>query len=463
MSIGHRIAAYKALLGHYTKVFSHFWKQRKTTDGGMFNVHEAQFLPAALSLQEKPVSSAAKWTGRVLMSMLATILAWSILGHMDIVVNAPGKIIPSSRTKTIASVDIASVRRLHVVEGQQVKAGDRLVELDTSTTDADRDKAMGDQSEGILQAARAKALIVAIDRGRAPVLQPVVQQAVVGAVQDKVENTVVIPAERWQAEQSHIDGVYRDYLAKLRRIEGDIARYSQALPLATQRANDYLSLLKDHDVAHHAWLEKEQSRVDLAGQLADARNQRSVLIAETRRLAFDQLTEGNRLAAASNQDAIRSNARSKLMTLTAPVDGTVQQLMVHTIGGVVPAAQPLMQIVPDERNVEVEAMIENRDVGFVQIGQIAAVKIDAFDFGKYGTVPATVSHVSKDAIEDEKKGLIYAMKVKLAKSAIAVQGKSMPLSAGMSVNVEVKTGERRIIEYVLSPLKKHQREALNER
>ncbi|MES2831506.1 MAG: HlyD family type I secretion periplasmic adaptor subunit [Pseudomonadota bacterium] len=459
MSIRHRVAAYKALFDHYAKVFQHFWKQRKATDGDMFNVHEAEFMPAALSLQEKPVSSAAKWTARTLMLMLATVLAWSILGHMDIVVNAPGKIIPSTRTKTIASVDIASVRRLHVVEGQQVKAGDRLVELDTSTTDAERDKAIGDQGEGVLQAARAKALIAAIDRGQLPALQTLAQQHLT----DQSGNTLTIPAEKWEAEQLHVEGIYRDYLAKLRRIEGDIARYSQALPLATQRANDYASLLKDRDVAHHAWLEKEQSRVDLAGQLADARNQRAVLIAETRRLAFDQLTEGSRIAAAASQDAFRSNARSKLMTLTAPVNGTVQQLMVHTIGGVVPAAQPLMQIVPDESSVEVEAVIENRDVGFVENGQPAAVKIDAFDFGKYGTVPATVTHVSRDAIEDEKKGLIYAIKVRLAKSAIAVQGKVMPLSAGMSVNVEIKTGERRIIEYVLSPLKKHQREAMNER
>ncbi len=272
-----------------------------------------------------------------------------------------------------------------------------------------------------------------------------------------------ISEDKWRIEQLHVTGLYQDYLAKLHRIEGDILRYSLALPLATQRANDYQALLEDHDVAHHAWLEKEQARVDLAGQLADAKNQRAALIAETKRLAYDQLTEATKAAAASGQDARRSDARSKLMTLTAPVDGTVQQLTVHTVGGVVPVAQPLMQIVPDQGVVEVEAVLENKDVGFVQEGQAAEVKIDAFDFGKYGTIPATVTHVSRDAIQDEKKGLIYTAKVALAKSAITVEGKPMPLSAGMSVNVEIKTGDRRIIEYVLSPLIQHQREALHER
>lgn len=455
MMVSHRLAAYAALVGHYAKVFRHAWDSRRQSEGGLFNESEAEFLPAALSLQEKPVSSAARWTGRTLMLMLVTAIAWSVLGHMDIIVNASGKIIPGARTKTIASVDVASVRRLHVIEGQHVKAGDVLIELDTSGSDAERDKAIGDASEGLLAVARAKAMLTAIDSGRVPQLDRLdtSQQA----------DAARIPADKWRTEQSHVSGAYQDYLARLRRIEGDILRYNLALPLAAKRASDYEALLKDHDVAHHAWLEKEQARIDLAGQLADARNQRAALIAETKRLAYDQLTEGSKIAAASGQDARRSDARSKLMTLRAPVNGTVQQLTVHTIGGVVPAAQPLMQIVPDEGKVEVEAVLENKDVGFVREGQSAEVKIDAFDFGKYGTIPATVTHVSRDAIQDEKKGLIYTVKVALTKPVITVEGKAMPLSAGMAVNVEIKTGDRRIIEYVLSPLIQHQREALHER
>lgn len=145
------------------------------------------------------------------------------------------------------------------------------------------------------------------------------------------------------------------------------------------------------------------------------------------------------------------------------MNGTVQQLDVHTVGGVVSSAKPLMQIVPKETRVEVESFLENKDVGFVQEGQSAAVKIDAFEYTKYGTVTGKVTHVSHDAIADEKKGLIYSTKIMLDKSTINVEGKEMPLSAGMTVNVEIKTGDRRIIEYVLSPLMRHKRESLNER
>jgi len=188
-----------------------------------------------------------------------------------------------------------------------------------------------------------------------------------------------------------------------------------------------------------------------------------VLIAETRKEAQDTLNEASRIIADSTQDERRAEAHSELLKLLAPVDGTVQQLTVHTVGGVVPAAQALMQIVPQQSGTEVEAFLENKDVGFVREGQLAQVKIDTFEYTKYGTIPAHITHVSRDAIQDEKKGLIYSVKVALDKTSIQVDGKDTPLSPGMSANVEIKTGTRRIIEYVLSPLIQHGQESLRER
>ncbi|HPX61717.1 MAG TPA: HlyD family type I secretion periplasmic adaptor subunit [Deltaproteobacteria bacterium] len=447
MSMKHRIEAFTELIGRYRAVFNHYWQIRKQLDGKMLAADEAEFLPAALSLQERPVSPVTRLLAKVLMTLVLVLLAWSIFGKVDIIVNASGKVIPSGYSKTIACVDVASVRALHVQEGQQVKAGDLLIELDTSMSDAERDKAAGDHDMSLLQIAGAKALVAAIDSGTAPRMP-----AVPG-----------VPADKWQSAKAHLDAQYRDFTSKLKRIDGDIARYSEALPLAAQRAADYKELLKTRDVSHHAWLEKEQARVDLAGQLTDAKNQRRALIEETRRIAYDKSTDGIRMASASRQDAMRADAHSRLLRLTSPVDGTVQQLDVHTIGGVVAAAKPLMQIVPRSSKVEVEAFMENKDVGFVQVGQDAEVKIDAFLYTKYGTVKGKVTHVSHDAIADEKRGLIYSTRIMLDRSTMNIDGKEMPLSPGMSANVEIKTGDRRIIEYVLSPLMRHKRESLNER
>ena len=122
-----------------------------------------------------------------------------------------------------------------------------------------------------------------------------------------------------------------------------------------------------------------------------------------------------------------------------------------------------MQIGPVQHQVEIEATLENKDIGFVEEGQNAQVKIDAFEYTKYGTVPGKVAHVSRDAFQDDKKNLIYSARVLLDHSTLQVEGKAMPLNPGMTVNVEIKTGTRRVIEYLLSPLIQHQREALHER
>ena len=447
MSAKHKREAYVGLLRHYRNVFRHYWQKRKELDGGLFTEDEAEFLPAALSLQEKPISPTFRLTAKVLMLLVLMLLAWAILGHIDIIVNATGEIIPSERTKTIASVDVASVKALHVVEGQLVKKGDLLIELDASAPDAERDKALGSVTEATLQAARSQAMIAAVDSRKRPTLAPLAG----------------IPAEKLHEAQQHLDGQFQDFMARLQRIDGTISRLSLSLPLVTRRAADYRELAKGHDVSQHAYLEKEQERVDLEGQLIEAKSQRTALIAETRRTAFDVLAESEKILGAARQDALRAGSHSKLLTLVSPVDGTVQQLSVHTIGGVVPAAQPLMLIVPKENRLEVEAFLENKDVGFVEEGQIAAVKVDAFEYTKYGTVPSRVVHVSRDAIKDEKRGLIYSVRVALDASTMAVNGHDMELSPGMSVKVDIKTGSRRVIEYVLSPLLQHKRESFNER
>lgn len=447
MSLKHKFAAYMDLLRHYHRTFRHYWGLRSIQDGRLFNKEEAEFLPSAISLQEHPVSPAARLVARILMALVATTLIWSIVGKVDIVVNATGKIIPSGHTKTIGSVDVASVRAIHVTEGQKVKAGDVLIELDSSASDAERDKAIGDARHAKLAIARSRALIHAVDTLTAPSLpsMPDVPEA------DRVR------------EQHHLDGQYQDFLTKLQKLNSDIQQFKKALPIATKLAHDYKSLADTHDVAYHAYLEKEQARIQLVGQLDDAKNQRATLIADTKFQAYETLTEGEKLASESKADALKAGSHSKLLKLRSPIDGTVQQLTVHTVGGVVPAAQPLMQIVPNRSVIEVESQIKDKDVGFVKEGQTAEVKIDAFEYTKYGTISGHVVHVSRDAIEDEKKNLSYLVDIDLDQSYIMVDGHKMPLGDGMSVNAEIKTGTRRIIDYILSPVMQHVHESLNER
>ena len=316
MSLRLQLSVIADLLSHYAAVLRLSWQSRTRRPADFFNQQEAEFLPDALSLQEYPASASMRLTGRVLMAVVAFTLLWSFFGRVDIVVNASGKVIPSARTKTIASVEVASVRALHVTEGQAVHTGDVLIELDSSGSDAERDKAADSAIQARLQVARSEAMIAAVRNDRVAELAPVAQASLA----------------QWQAAQAQLAWQYREFVSRRARLDDEIARLSITLPLAEQKAEDYRVLLHSHDVAQHDWLDKERLRLDLAGQLADMRGQRDVLVAQTLREAHAAITEAEKLLAASAQDELRASTRSQLLQLTSPVDGTVQQLTVHTVG-----------------------------------------------------------------------------------------------------------------------------------
>ena len=151
------------------------------------------------------------------------------------------------------------------------------------------------------------------------------------------------------------------------------------------------------------------------------------------------------------------------MHVVAPIDGTVQQLAVNTVGGVVTPAQVLMLLVPNDQPMEIDARLENKDIGFVTAGQPVEVKVETFPYSRYGTLRGRVRHLSRDAINDEKTGLIYLAKIQLETSSVPVNGREIPLQAGMAVTAEINTGHRRVIEYLMSPLIEHVNESLRER
>jgi hemolysin D len=265
--------------------------------------------------------------------------------------------------------------------------------------------------------------------------------------------------------------------AELQSVRESLHKVERTLPIARQRAADFKALLDKKFISTHLYLEREQAVIEQEADqsilrsrqqeahasLKEVRQQQLALAAEVRRAALDSLNEATQKAASFDQERVKAQSRAGLMTLTAPVDGTVQQLAVHTIGGVVTSAQPLMVIVPHDDAMEIEAFLENKDVGFVSPDQEAEVKVETFPYTKYGTIPARIAHVSGDAISDDKRGLIYAVRAKLAKTSIQLENRAVNLTAGMAVTVEIKTGKRRVIEYFLSPLVQYGTESLRER
>lgn len=470
-----RAGALVDLLRHYRSVFTHVWSQRAELDRRHHSADEAEFLPAALALQETPVSPLPRLAMALLVLFAALAVAWAVFGQVDIVATGQGRIVPGGRSKTIQPLDYGIVRRIHVEEGQAVKAGQLLIELDATSAAADVDHLQGDLSAVRLQAERGRALLEAVRSGRA-----VAMKAVAGAPaaqQAEARRLYEGQLAEYRAKAANFDAETAKRGAELASNQALVRKLEQTLPLARQRADDYKALLAEEVVSQHQWLEREQQRIEQEGDLANlrgriqegeaalraTRTQKDALQAETARAALDLVNEAQQKLAGLAQDHIKAETRARQLRLLAPVDGVVQQLAVHTVGGVVTPAQPLMVVVPREPSVEVEAFLENKDIGFVKDGQRAEVKVEAFEYTKYGTVPAQVLHVSSDAVQDEKKGLIYTMRVALARSTIRVEDKALPLAPGMAVSVEVKTGRRRVIEYFLSPLLQHVDESLNER
>ena len=467
--------AFADLFSRYAKVFRHAWAHRKETDTPDLHAHEAQFLPAALALRDTPLHPAPRITLWAIMAFALIALLWAIFGRIDVVATAVGKIIPNDRTKVIQPMETAVVKAIHVRDGQEVKLGQMLVELDATTAAADSDRLDNEALTARLEAMRAQAMLAALTNGSPP----------------KLGSNSGADAARVGTEQIQLTGQYQEYQARQLQLKSEITRrkaelqatqeqvtkLEQTVPIARQRAADYQRLVKENFISQHGYLEREQERIeqeqDLASSrakvneiraaLAEAQQQQATLAAETRRQLLDQQNLAAQKAASLGQELVKADQRGRLMRLTAPVAGTVQQLAISTVGGVVTPAQPLMVIVPKENVLEVEAMLPNKDIGFVNPGQEVEVKVETFPFTKYGTLHGKITQVSSDAIQDEKLGLIYSTRVKLAKDTIRVENKIVRLSPGMAVTVEVKTGKRRVIEYFLSPLMQVTNESLRER
>lgn len=467
--------AYADLFKRYAKVFRHAWSRRKELDTPALQSHEAQFLPAALALRDTPVHPAPRLALWLIMAFALIALLWAIFGRIDVVATAVGKIIPNDRTKVIQPMETAVVKSIHVHDGQMVQFGQVLIELDTTSTAADSGRLRNEALTARLEAARAQAMLAALLQGRLPQM-PLVNGA---------------DPTRMSTEQSQLQGQYLEYQARQQQLQAEttrrqaelqttqeqVSKLEKTLPIARRRAEDYQKLVKENFISEHGYLEREQTRIEQEQDLAmnraklseiraalmEVQRQQATLTAETRRQLLDQNNLAAQKAASLEQELVKADQRGRLMHLTAPVAGTVQQLAVHTVGGIVTPAQPLMVIVPKENVLEVEAMLPNKDIGFVNPGQDAEVKVETFPFTKYGTLHGTITQVSSDAIADEKLGLIYTTRVKLAKDTLQVENKIIRMTPGMAVTVEVKTGKRRVIEYFLSPLMKVSSESLTER
>ena len=456
---------------------------------------ELAFLPAALEIVETPPSPIGRAIAFTLIAVFSAALAWACIGTVDIVAVAPGKIIPSDRTKTIQPFETGVVRAIHVRDGQSVKTGDLLLELDPTMSGAELGHLKSDLVAAQLDAARLRAALAGKDDPLAEFKPP--QEASSDLIQlhrrfllsQTAEQNAKISAIERQVAQKEAERA--TIKATIDKLEATITPLKERVAIREHLFNKelgskllYLTELQDLVGQRQEILVQQSRYSETDAAIAALVETRSKTVAEYERGLFDDLAKAEQKAAGLAQDVIKAEQRTSLQKLTAPVDGMVQQLAIHTIGGVVTPAQALLLIVPAESRLEIEAMISNRDIGFVEVGQDAAIKVDTFNFTRYGLLHGKVLTVSHDAIARDKpqdkvsdrsqgaetsssepKGqeLTYAARVSLDRTQMEVEDKRVNLSPGMAVTVEIKTGLRSIISYLLSPLIRYKHESLRER
>jgi hemolysin D len=470
----HRFEAFAALCSRYAAAFRAAWTIRDQLDSPTRYRHELQFLPAQLELVETPIHPAPQWSMRIIVALAITITAIAAFGKLDIVATAKGKLAPDAHVKVIQPAITGVVRAIAVHDGERVVPGQMLMSLDTTQAAADADKARTAKVDAALAVARARTLLAVQKSGVAPVVP-----AVPGASPTELEQN-----------QHYADGQYREYADKLlsaktewlkRQAELDstrqeIAKLQATAPLARQQAENYKALVNDKYVANNDYLDKEQTALEQEHELAAQQAHAKELVAgmaeqqadiesitsQFRREQLDAYDKAQQQLEQNQDDETKANTRTQLLSLTAPVAGTVQQLAVHTVGGVVTTAQSLMEIVPDD-TIEVEANIENKDVGFVEVGQTAIVKVETFPYTRYGYLTGKVVSVSNDAMQDRKLGLTFPARIRLPENRFRVGNRWVNLTPGMEVTVEVKTGKRSVAEYFLGPLVQTAEESMRER
>jgi len=457
--------------------------------------YEIAFLPAALEVVEKPPSPAGRAIGTTIIAFFCLALAWAALGTVDIVATAPGKIVPGGRTKVIQPFETGVVRAIHVRDGQSVKAGELLIELDPTMSGAELEHMKRDLLAAQLDFARYRAALAGQEnpldafqspKDATPELVEMHRQYLVSQTAEQNSKLAEIDRQLLQkeAERDTIAATIEKVQATIPLLQErvDVRKYLYSKELGSKIT--YLMELQDlvgqqHDLA----VQKSRYR-EAEAAVSALRETRVKAEAQYRRGMFEELSKAEQKAAGLGQDVIKAQERTRLQLLTAPVDGVVQQLVVHTVGGVVTPAQALAVVVPVESRLEIEAMVSNHDVGFVSAGQEAEIKVDTFNFTRYGLLHGRVISVSQDAIAREKpadrpssqqptetsissepKGqeLVYSARVSLDRTQMPVEDKLVNLSPGMAVTVEIKTGSRRILSYLLSPLARYKQEVLRER
>lgn len=435
------------------------------------NEHEKEFLPAVLEVTEMPPSHAARLLTYVIVAMFTVLILWSVIGKIDIIATAAGKLMPASNIKTIQTLTDSEIEEIYVQEGEYVKAGQDLIKFNQTEVIANISRIENEIEALKIAIARLQALLTENPQENFNYDRDI-DAYLIKMHADLLKSQIIEKSARIE--------VLKGQIAKAEKekdtISADLGRIEKLLPSVTERIEKKKILVDKKLLARLTFLEQQEEltncRNNVTFRQKNGGNRRKHRIpqkelrqylAEFDKNLMQELTENREKLASYQQELVKYREALKRTVVKAPLSGYVQQLVYHTKGGVVETAKPIMNIVPENYKLEAQVMILNKDIGFVRPEQDVEIKIDSFPFTKYGTLKGKVRNISGDAVQDEKLGLVFNARLTLSDNKIKADGQIIRLKPGMSVTAEIKTGKRRVIEYLLSPVMKYLNESMRER
>ena len=436
------------------------------------NEHEKEFLPAVLEVTEMPPSHGARLLTYIIILMFTTLVLWAILGKIDIIATATGKLMPASNIKTIQTLVDSEIEEIYVQEGQYVKEGQDLIKFNQTEVLANISRVENEIEALEIAVARLKALLTD-DPEANFIYNPEIDEYLIKMHKDLLK----IQMTEKKAKIDVLEGQIDKAVKEKETTQAEINRITKILPSVKERIEKKRILVEKKLLARLTFLEQEEELTNLQEQrnvqvkkmaeteanIASLEKEKRQYLAEFDKNLMQELTENREQLESYQQELVKYQEALKRTVIKAPLSGYVQQLVYHTRGGVVETAKPIMNIVPEDYKLEAEVKILNKDIGFVRSEQDVEIKIDSFPFTKYGTIKGKVRNISGDAIQDEKLGLVYSARLTLLDNKILADGNIVQLKPGMGVTAEIKTGKRRVIEYLLSPVMKYLDESLRER
>ena len=495
---------------------------RRATPSRMQTItgRDREFLPAALEILETPPAPLPVAMMLTLCGFMVAALAWAFIGQLDVHAVAPGKVEINGRAKVIQPLEPGKISEIGVENGAKVKAGDLLVSFDQTEAAAD-EKAYADSL--LAQRAEIARRRTAVETARAVIQAQrsatksttFLNVDVFSPINWSAVDTVAMPVALRDREEAVLAADLGQLADTLQNIAKQMAQKDatkQRLTMSMNFQSGLIETLKARVGVREASikldvgtkinlfdaqeaLQKSQSSlasdqgqmIETEAAMEELKSQRIKALSQFVADNQSKLADAARKADETSQQLAKAKAKLSRTRLLSPIDGTVQQLGVTTIGQVVTTGQQLMLITPGAGALQVEILVSNIDIGFVRIGQDAAVKVDAFPFTRFGTLQGTVTRIASDAIDEQDakrsqasvtalasgsggssaggqpQNFVFPVTLALSETSMKIDEAVMPITPGMTVVAEIKTDRRRVIDYLFSPLAKIGSEAMKER